>query len=148
MPFCSQCGSQVVEHDVFCARCGARQPHPQPAGDLFAGLSPRTMSILCYVPLLGWIAAVIVLASNSYRNDRNVRFHAFQALYLFVAYLLDAVVLRPFDHMMMPFPHISGLLELLLLAASIYMIIRVAQGSTDCSLPLLGELAHRSADER
>jgi len=106
------------------------------------------MSILCYVPWLGWIAAVIVLASNSYRNDRTVRFHAFQALYLFVAYLVDAVVVRPFDRMMMPFPHISGLVELVLLAASIFMIVKVAQGNTDCALPFFGELAHRSADER
>src|SRR5579883_2079167 len=143
MPFCSQCGNPVDHRDVFCARCGGRQPLPPPAPQ-FSGISPRTMSILCYVPWLGWVAAVVVLASNSFRHDRVVRFHAFQALYLFVAYLVDAVVVRPFDHFMVPFTHISGLVELALLAASIYMIVKVSQGCTDCALPLFGELAHRS----
>ena len=140
----------MSDRDIFCARCGTRQPNapPRPPGNVLADLSPRTVSILCYVPWLGWIASVIVLASEKFRNDRVVRFHAFQGLYLFVAYLVDAVVVQLFDRMMMPFPHISGLLELVLLAASIYMIVKVAQGCTDCALPLFGELAHRSANER
>jgi uncharacterized membrane protein len=148
MPFCSQCGNQVVDRDIFCARCGARQPiAPEPAGNVSGGLSPRTAAVLCYVPGLGWIAAVIVLASNSFRADRMLRFHAFQGLYLFVAFLVNAAVLRPFEHVMMPIPHLSGIVELALLVASIFMMVKVGQGNTECALPLFGELAHRSADE-
>src|SRR5689334_820004 len=98
MPFCSQCGNEVTPADVFCGKCGARQPSsagmppPRPV-DAFAGLSPRTASILCYVPGLGWIGSIVVLASEKFRHDRTVRFHAFQGLYLFVAWLLDDWVL-------------------------------------------------------
>jgi uncharacterized membrane protein len=149
MPFCSQCGNQVANADIFCARCGGRQPVnavPGPAPDMVSGLSPRTASILCYVPWMGWIAAVIVLAADKFRKDQAVRFHAFQGLYLFVAYLVDDVVLRPMDHFLFPFLHVSRVIEVVLLVASVYMMVKVAQGA-NCSLPLFGELAQRSATE-
>ena len=94
--------------------------------------------------------SVVVLASNSFRNDRTVRFHAFQGLYLFVAYLVASVVLKPMEYMAMPLHHIffSGIIEVALFVASIYMIVKVSQGYMDCALPIFGELAHRSADER
>ena len=78
MPFCSQCGNQVDTADVFCAKCGARQPNapPRPA-DPFASITPRTAAILCYIPGLGWIGSIIVLASERFRGNRVVRFHAF-----------------------------------------------------------------------
>src|SRR4051812_7496584 len=96
MPFCTQCGREVADAAVFCGNCGARQspvPHPSaiphgPAADPLAGLSPRAASILCYIPTIGWIASVIVLASRKFKTDHNVRFHAFQGLYLFAVWLL------------------------------------------------------------
>jgi uncharacterized membrane protein len=149
MPYCSQCGNQVAGADVFCAKCGTRQPvDALPlTGDAFAGLSPRAASILCYIPWMGWIASIIVLSADKFRNDQVVRFHAFQGLYLFVGYLVAAVALRPFDYMMMPFPHVSRLIEVVLLVASVFMIVKVSQGG-NCSLPLFGELAQRSAAEQ
>ena len=39
--------------------------------------------------------SVIVLASERFRRDRAVRFHGFQSLYLFVAWLIVDQVLRP-----------------------------------------------------
>ena len=149
MPFCSQCGNSVSDRDVFCARCGTRQPvdsAPPPPVDILTGLSPRAASILCYVPWMGWIACIVVLAADKFRQDRVVRFHAFQGLYLFVAYLVDAVALRPLDHFMFPFLHVSRLLEVALLVASVYMMVKTSQGAA-CSLPLFGDLAHRSATE-
>ena len=78
MPFCSQCGNQIGGRDAYCARCGSPQPvspgptaaRPQP-GDPLASLSPRTASILCYIPGLGWIGSIIVLASDKFRADRQ-----------------------------------------------------------------------------
>src|SRR5574342_964278 len=98
MPYCVRCGNQVGEADAYCARCGAPQgatpPSPGPSrtrtgrSDFLAGLSPRAASVLCYVPWVGWIAAIVVLAADNFRNNRTVRFHAFQGLYLFVGWLL------------------------------------------------------------
>jgi uncharacterized membrane protein len=147
MPFCSQCGNQVGERDSYCARCGARQPVDflHPAQDPFAHISPRTASICCYIPGLGWIASIIVLASQRYRQDRTVRFHAFQGLYLFVAWLLNSWVVRPMM-LMVPNAPVHGLIELALLIMSIFMIVKTAHDET-FALPLFGELAKRSVAE-
>ena len=98
MPFCTQCGAQVQPADVFCSKCGMRQaaPGPVPRPDPLAGITPRTASMLCYIPIVGWIASIVVLASPKFRNERDVRFHAFQGLYLFVVWLLVDWVVAPF----------------------------------------------------
>jgi len=149
MPFCSQCGNEVGGADSYCHRCGARQPSAtasRPAGsDPLSTMSPRTASILCYVPGVGWIASIVVLASEKFRGNRDVRFHAFQGLYLFVAWLLDGWVVRPMFSMVPHMP-INSLVELLLLGMSIFMMVKAAHNET-YSLPLFGELAHRSMTE-
>jgi uncharacterized membrane protein len=147
MPFCSQCGNQVAATDVFCAKCGARQPIAPPrSADPFASITPRTASILCYIPGLGWICSIIVLASERFRGNRVVRFHAFQGLYLFVAYLIDDWVLKPM-FMGIPHVHIHGIVEAVLLGVSIFMIIKTSRDET-YALPIIGELAEKSVSER
>jgi uncharacterized membrane protein len=146
MPFCSQCGNGVGATDAFCGRCGARQPVTPIPGQPLSGISPRSASILCYVPLIGWIAAIVFLASEKFRTDRNVRFHAFQGLYLFVAWLIVNQVVKP---MFAPLPgpnYIGNLLNLAVLGVSIFMIVKTA-GEETYSLPVLGELADKSLRE-
>jgi uncharacterized membrane protein len=149
MPFCSQCGQPVGGSDAYCPHCGRPQPGPaaaHPAGHVpLSQFSPRTAAILCYVPGLGWIASIVVLASETFRNDRDVRFHAFQGLYLFVAWLLDNWVLRPMFSMIPRMP-LNSLVELALLGMSIFMMVKAAHNET-YSLPIFGELAHRSVAE-
>jgi uncharacterized membrane protein len=118
---------------------------PALAADPLSQISPRTASICCYIPGVGWIASIIVLASQKFRKDRVVRFHAFQGLYLFVAWLLDGWVLRPMSEMI-PHVPIHGLVEALLLGLSIFMIVKAAHGEA-YSLPVFGELAQRSIAE-
>ena len=147
MPFCSQCGNQVDAKDIFCAKCGARQPGagPRPRnapGDPFASMTPRTASILCYIPGLGWIASIAVLASERFRTNRVVRFHAFQGLYLFVAWLMNDQVLK---WALLHF-HLHDLLSLVLLVMYIFMMVKASHDEV-YSLPLFGELAQRSISE-
>ena len=151
MPFCSQCGNQVGTA-LYCAQCGAKQPTgdaappPPPTGrDPLAGLNPRTASILCYIPGIGWIASIIVLASDRFRHDRLVRFHGFQGLYLFVAWLLDDQVLRPILQRIPGF-HLHSLVQAVLLGMSIFMMVKAAHDEA-YALPLFGELAHKSVAE-
>jgi uncharacterized membrane protein len=154
MPFCSQCGNQVGAADAFCGRCGSRQPTAPSAGpgaprysgrhdrDPLGSVDGRTASILCYVPGLGWIMAIVVLASERFRHNRAVRFHGFQALYLFVAWLMEDQVLRPaFSHV--SGMHLHGILQALLLGASIFMMVK-ASHQEQFSLPLFGDLAAKS----
>jgi uncharacterized membrane protein len=151
MPFCSQCGNAVEAKDQFCFKCGARQPVAVPPlgpADPLSGLSPRTASVLCYVPGIGWIASIIVLASDRFRRDRPVRFHAFQGLYLFVAWLMNAWVVRPLSAMLTYSFHVSlhALVDVVLLGMSVFMMIKAAHDEA-FSLPLFGELAERSVAE-
>lgn len=147
MPYCSQCGTQVGDSDAFCSKCGTRQPSV-PAGprDPFAGINRRTASILCYIPLVGWLAAVVVLASERFRNDRVVRFHAFQGLYLFVAWLIVDQVIGPMFHLI-PHVHFGELLRAAVIGVWIFMIIKASHEEV-YSLPVIGELAERSVAER
>jgi uncharacterized membrane protein len=110
-----------------------------------AGINPRTASILCYIPGVGWIASIIVLASDRFRHDRAVRFHAFQGLYLFVAWLLEERVLRPLFGRIPGF-HVHGIIEAVLLAMSIFMMVKASHDEA-YALPLLGELARKSLAE-
>jgi uncharacterized membrane protein len=149
MPFCSQCGNPVASADAFCGRCGARQPTgaagPSRPSDPLSGINPRTASILCYIPGLGWIASIIVLASDRFRHNRTVRFHAFQGLYLFVAWLMEDWVLRPLFGMI-PNLHIHPIIDAALLGMSIFMMVKAAHEEA-YSLPVLGELAQKSVAE-
>jgi uncharacterized membrane protein len=161
MPYCCQCGSEVGAANKFCSKCGARQPADQaaagqPAPDLFADISDRTAALLCYIPGLGWIASVIVIASQRFKRDtpeaREVRFHAFQGLYLFVAWLIVDWVVSPalmFDGMGMGrgFHPLGGLLHLGILAAWIVMLVKVSR-SEHYRLPIIGEMAERSVHEQ
>ena len=148
MPYCSQCGNQVSGTDAFCGKCGARQPvaptavHSEP----FAGMTPRTAAILCYIPWIGWIASIVVLAAEKFRTDRTVRFHAFQGLYLFVVWLIEDWVLRPIFHTV-PNVHLDNIVKAVLIGISIFMIVK-ASHEEPYSLPIIGELAERSVAER
>jgi uncharacterized membrane protein len=110
-----------------------------------AGINPRTASILCYVPGIGWIASIIVLASDRFRHDRTVRFHAFQGLYLFVVWLMEDWVLRPIFRMI-PGMHIHPIIGAGLLAMSIFMMVKASHEEA-YALPVLGELAQKSVAE-
>jgi len=166
MPYCPQCGTNVGASDVFCAKCGGRQPgsspnpgfsgaataqgHPGMGGDFMGNLSNRHAALLCYIPLVGWIAAIVVLAADRFRRDTQVRFHAFQGLYLFVAWLIVDWVIKPIHYMSYDWgmSHlVTGGLQLLVLFAWIFMMIKVSQDQT-YKLPIVGELAEKSVSEQ
>ena len=148
MAYCSQCGNQVAESALYCAKCGARQPvTPRSASDPLAGITPRTASILCYVPIVGWIASIVVLAASKFRGDRIVRFHAFQGLYLFVAWLIVEHVIQPmFQYIHGPIFPFGHVLQLFILLVWIFMMIKTSHEEV-YSLPIIGELAERSISE-
>ena len=151
MPYCCQCGKSVGNHDAYCGVCGARQPAPSsaPPIDYMHGISPRTASLLCYIPILGWIVSIVVLASARFRADGRVRFHAFQGLYLFVAWLLVDWVLGPMFGLAGPPFHefFPGLMKAVIFGAWIFMIIKTSQDEM-YKLPILGDLAEKSVSEQ
>ena len=146
MPFCSHCGNEVHPRDMFCAKCGSRQPVSICQPDVLAGISPRTASILCYIPTLGWIAAIFVLATQRFRGDRVVRFHAFQGLYLFAVWLFVQWALKPLFAGIHTHFGPARLLEMVIIGVWIMMMIKASHEEA-YALPIIGELAQRSAAE-
>ena len=156
MPFCVKCGNGVAGADQFCAKCGSQQKAasgPQPSHDPFSGISGRNASLLCYVPWIGWIAAIVVLASERFRRDAQVRFHAFQGLYVFVAWLMVEWVITPMLYVSdwefgMPFHRVAARgLQLIIFAAWVFMMIKVSHDE-NYKLPVIGDLAERSVSEQ
>lgn len=155
MPFCTQCGKTVAGHDTFCGSCGSRQPGAQtsasPNPAFLNDLNPRTAALLCYIPWVGWIPSVIVLASPRFHEDKVTRFHAFQGLYLFVAWMLVKHVLEPmFRHAhfpFLPFGSLVGTLQVALIGASVFMLVKAAHNEA-FRLPFFGELADKSVAEQ
>jgi uncharacterized membrane protein len=166
MPFCTQCGHEAGGKDAFCGHCGARQsaagwspgntppgnapprPNIPPTLDPLAGLSPRTAAILCYIPAVGWIAAIIVLAARRFKDNHLIRFHAFQGLYLFAAWLIVDWVIGPIVRAA-PGHHfpLDTILHGVILFVSIFMMVKASHDEAYV-LPIIGELAQRSATEQ
>jgi uncharacterized membrane protein len=97
--------------------------------------------------MFGWIAAVIALASQKFRRNQTVRFHAFQGLYLFAVWLFIDWGLRPiFRDFVEPAFRFDRLLQVLVFGASIFMMVKTSHEQV-YSLPVIGELAQRSASE-
>lgn len=103
--------------------------------------------MLCYIPVVGWIMSIVVLASERFREDRSVRFHAFQGLYLFVLWLFVDWVFGPITAYADATRVVGKLLKATVLGAWIFMIVKTNQGE-EFHLPILGELADRSVSEQ
>lgn len=170
MPFCASCGSPVEGR--FCAKCGSSAApvgsapigsaplggpagYPPQAAPAAAGMSESAASAICYV--LGFITGILFLVLEPYNKNKNVRFHAFQSIFLNVALIaigvgfgiLSFVITMVLGHFMGGLIAVLlGLLHLVLmlgfLGLWIYMIIQASQGKK-VVLPVIGPLAEKQA---
>lgn len=157
MAYCTNCGSPVRADNLYCSNCGARQPGAGYSSGFGTGatfsslgnISDRTASVLCYIPVVGIIAAIVILASERYRYNMRVRFDGFQSLYLFVAWLIVSSALPTLLYMgYPPFEHsILSLLKLAVFGCWLYVLIKAAQ-KQQVHLPIIGDLAARSTTEQ
>jgi uncharacterized membrane protein len=158
MPFCSNCGAAVEGR--FCAKCGApageaAAPGPGPAAAVqtsppqaaAAGLTDNMAGTLCYLGLL--ITGILFLVLEPYNRNRAIRFHAMQAIFLNIAWILVWFVVNILFGVL----HLAGLffglflspvLWLAFLGVWIYMMVSTYQGKT-VVLPVIGPLAQQQA---
>ena len=136
---------------AYCAKCGKPQPCEVPQfSDFLDGISDRTASVLCYIPVFGVIAAIVFLASKRFRGNVKVRFNAFQSLYLFVTWLIVSSAVPVFilglpgwgvEHAFV------GALKVVLFVCWIYLLVKAAH-MEQVRIPILGDLAARSTMEQ
>lgn len=146
MAFCPSCGAPVEGR--FCGKCGAAVdavpstgatgPAVPPAAS--TGMSQNVASALCYV--LGLITGILFLVLAPYNQDKTVRFHAFQSIFLHVACIVIWVVLTFILRGFLLF--LAPLVWLAFFVLWIIMIVKAYQGQK-LVLPVIGRLAEQQA---
>jgi len=110
-------------------------------------MADNVASTLCYV--LGFITGILFLVLAPYNQNRIVRFHAFQSIFLSVAWL----VIRWGLFFVLSMVHVFGflllgtlgtLIFLAFLALWIFMMVSAYQGK-QIVLPVIGPLAQQQA---
>ncbi len=98
-------------------------------------LSPNLASALCYVPFIGWVAAVVLFIIE---KNSSVRWHAVQSVLLAAFFWILSIVLGAtiILALLVPLVMIAGLVINLVLA------VRTYQGAM-LRLPVLGDLADK-----
>lgn len=84
---CANCGAGLASGVTFCPSCGKPALGSTPASSVHSsrGMQRNVAGALCY--LAGFITGIFSLVCEPYKHDRFVRFHAFQAIFLTVAWL-------------------------------------------------------------
>jgi uncharacterized membrane protein len=144
--FCSVCGSPVA------APGGQATPPvpPAPAGQASAGMSSNVAAALCY--LLWFVTGIIFLVLEPYKNDKFVRFHAFQAIAVSVVALILEIVWNMFVSIgFLSFGFLFALVGLIgfviWLAIVVYWIFLMykAYNNEAYKIPVIGEWASKQA---
>jgi len=105
---------------------------------------------LCY--LFGFITGILFLVLAPYNQNRNVRFHAFQSIFLNVAWIVlwivVGIVSAAFHYIPILGALISGVLYLIVslggLIVWLYMMFKTYNGDR-IALPVIGPMAEKQA---
>lgn len=166
MAFCAKCGAQLNAGSGFCPACGAAvasqgaaggsaapatAPSQSSAGAPSAGMTNNVAACLSY--LFGWITGLIFLVIEPYKNDKFVRFHAFQSIFLSVGVIavwIGAMILSTilgFITHGLGFFIMGPLMMLVWLGVVVCVVICMikAYGNQTFKLPFIGDLAAKQA---
>jgi uncharacterized membrane protein len=119
---------------------------PLPGSTPKAALPDNTASALCYA--LGLITGVLFLVLQPYSQNRAVRFHAFQSIFLNVAVIIAAIILGVIESIAGGLigwwfaSAISGLFDAAVLVVWIVMGVTTYQGRSP-SIPFISPLAQQ-----
>jgi uncharacterized membrane protein len=101
MSFCKACGKELPEGNMFCPSCGASvvaaataTPAAATAGggtvavaDGSSGQPMATNVAGALTYLAGFITGIIFVATEPYKSNSFIRFHAFQSIFFNVAWI-------------------------------------------------------------
>jgi uncharacterized membrane protein len=154
MAFCPSCGASV--EGKFCAKCGtsvsgggsgsssAPPRAPSPSAPASSDLAPNVASMLCYIPVL--IPSIIFLVWAPHNQNKTIRFHAFQSLFMQIAWIVIWIALGvalPLVSWSLWFG-LRSLLQLAFLVLALFMMYKAYQNEK-VVLPLVGQLAEKQA---
>jgi len=162
--FCNKCGTKLAPMPP-----APEAPAPEPAPKAFAyapppdpyrpppdfgqtplappaagGLQANVAGALSY--LLGVITGVLFLALDPYNKDRFVRFHAFQAIFLFVAWIVLSVAASVLSSVLPWFLDSLFWAAVNLGGLAVWLFVMYKAYSHEMyKLPVIGEIAERQA---
>jgi uncharacterized membrane protein len=149
MAFCPNCGTEVAGQ--FCPKCGTNVGGAALGSSTSVnapGMATNLASALCYFPLI----AIIFLLIDPYKNDRAVRFHAWQAIALAVVLLVLRIALGIVLSLFMSVSYaLGGMIAMLLmlfglaeLVLFIFLAVK-AYNNQRIVLPVVGPFAEKQA---
>jgi uncharacterized membrane protein len=178
MAFCSSCGAAVEGR--FCAKCGApagagpaasAPPPPPPppsytapaqsyeqqgyaappaAGIQAGGLTDNMAAALCYV--LGLLTGILFLVLAPYNQNRLIRFHAFQSIFVHLAMIAAMIVLMVVTGILRLVPFVGVMLSFVLYPIvglcffALWLVLMYkAYNGERWVLPVVGPLAEKQA---
>ena len=126
---------------------------PTPAPAASGGLEQNICGLLCWLPIgpVPLVADIVFLLAEPYKNNKFIRFHAFQSLFfmgagvcLGIGLMILGVILAfmgPLALLMLPIDLVVGLG---MLVATIFMCVKAFSNETT-KLPIIGPLAAKYA---
>jgi len=139
--FCATCGTQIAD-GTTCPKCGAGAVQTTsivaPAG---AGLADNVAGALAYVTI---IPAIVFLVMEPFNKKRFVRFHAFQSIFYFVAWIVVDIALTFLGHIPFLGFMLWPLVGLALFVIWLVLILKAYQGQM-FKLPVIGDMAEQQA---
>jgi uncharacterized membrane protein len=154
MSFCQTCGTALAADGTACSACANRAPGGAATMQAAAvnGLQPNAAAALSYA--LGLITGILFLVIDPYKNDKYVRFHAYQSVFFNIAWIafwiiwmiaglvLSAITKGLFFFVEIP---VNLLLALGGFILWIFLMYRAYQGRY-FRLPVVGTIAAKKAD--
>lgn len=164
--FCTSCGTQNADAAAFCSNCG--KPISQPAGasspaaavgvvssgataapvppaPAVPGAMPNE-SVMGGIAYLTFIPAIVFLVIEPHKNNRFIRFHSWQSIWLCIVYFVVrfALIWMPGFGLMMF--GLGMIIRLVFFIAWLIAIINAFQGKM-FKLPVIGDLAEQQANK-
>ncbi len=160
MAFCPNCGSPAEGR--FCQKCGAAlAPGATPTGSTplgaipatgptAAGLTDNVAGALCY--LAGLITGILFLVLAPYNQNRTVRFHAFQSIFLHIAWIVAWIAVTIITLPLAALPIFGAIVSVSLhfalwiggVVVWLYMMFKTYNGEK-IVMPIVGPMAEKQA---
>jgi uncharacterized membrane protein len=141
--FCPTCGTQIAD-GATCTKCVPGTVPATVAVPAGAGLADNVAGALAYVTI---IPAIVFLVVEPFSRKRFVRFHAFQSIFFFVAWIVIDIGLSIIGHI--PFLgwatlFLWPLVSLALFIVWLLLLLKAYQGQM-FKLPVIGDIAEQQA---
>jgi uncharacterized membrane protein len=162
---CVKCGAALSPDAVFCSSCGASAraeaggqaaggaiPPGATSGLELPGIAFNVAGLLCYI--LWPVAPILFLLFGPYKRNRFVRFHAFQAIFLWLGWIVVAMALQITTSILALVPVLGWIADVLIWIAFgiivfvvvIFLMVKAYNGEW-YTMPVIGNLARQQADK-